>query len=105
MRLQRSRTEIVGTIRIKLWLRAYRGPKSNPFHFPVKTPRKATEVSDPTLSKHLRILEAAGYVDIIKGIVDSRPRTRVQLTESGRGAFRGHVAFLRTITGAINAEP
>ena len=67
--------------------------------------RDSLEVSDPTLSKHLRILEAAGYVDIIKGIIDSRPRTRVQLTESGRRAFRGHVAFLRTITEAITAEP
>ena len=67
--------------------------------------RDSLEVSDPTLSKHLRILEAAGYVDIIKGIIDSRPRTRVQLTESGRWAFRGHLAFLRTIMGSVDAEP
>ncbi|TFB93973.1 ArsR family transcriptional regulator [Cryobacterium sp. TMT1-3] len=67
--------------------------------------RNSLEVSDPTLSKHLRILEAAGYVDILKGIVASRPRTRVQLTDAGREAFTGHVAFLRTIVGADDAEP
>ena len=32
-------------------------------------------------------------------------RTGVQLTDSGRRAFQSHVAFLRTITGTINAEP
>ena len=80
-------------------------PKVESVSLSCENTQKATEVSDPTLSNHLRILEAAGYVDITKGIVDSRPRTRVQLTDSGRGAFRGHVAFLRTITAAINAEP
>lgn len=65
--------------------------------------RDTLQVSDPTLSKHLKQLEQAGYVQLLKGPgAAGRTRTWADLTTEGRAAFDGHVAFLREI---INARP
>jgi DNA-binding MarR family transcriptional regulator len=62
--------------------------------------RDALNVSDPTLSKHLKQLEQAGYVALQKGPgLGGRTKTWADLTEAGRVAFDGHVAFLREVTG------
>jgi DNA-binding MarR family transcriptional regulator len=61
--------------------------------------RDAVGVSDSVLSKHVRQLEEAGYVDVRKATVASRQRTSLALTKSGRAAFEAHVAELRRITG------
>jgi hypothetical protein len=42
-------------------------------------------------------LEGAGYVGIEKDFAARKPRTRVVLTPAGRGAFRRHVAYLKTL--------
>jgi DNA-binding MarR family transcriptional regulator len=54
-------------------------------------------VSDSVLSKHLRVLEEAGYLVLRKPTVASRVRTRAELTDAGRRAFAGHVAELRRL--------
>lgn len=60
--------------------------------------REVLDVSDATLSKHLRTLSEAGYVDLRRV---QRPkgqaRTWVALTTSGTQAFRGHFAFLQRL--------
>jgi DNA-binding MarR family transcriptional regulator len=62
--------------------------------------RDAIAVSDPTLSKHLKQLEQAGYVRLTKGLtVGGRTKTWAELTGAGEAAFAGHVAFLREVTG------
>lgn len=51
-----------------------------------------TELTDGNLSSHLSKLEMAGYVEIEKGYAGKKPRTRLRLTEEGRGAveeYRG----------------
>ena len=42
------------------------------------------------LSSHMSKLEAAGYVEVEKEFVDRKPRTMLQLTDKGRGAFRDY---------------
>jgi DNA-binding MarR family transcriptional regulator len=57
-------------------------------------------VSDSVLSKHVKQLEDAGYVKQRKEKVNGRQRTWLYLTDSGRGAFEGHVAELMRIVQA-----
>jgi len=54
-------------------------------------------LTDSALSKHLAILEEAGYVEISKAFVGKRPRTSARLSRTGRQAFEGHVAALQHI--------
>jgi DNA-binding MarR family transcriptional regulator len=61
--------------------------------------RDAVGVSDSVLSKHVKQLEEAGYVEVRKATVASRQRTSLALTRAGREAFTAHVAELRRITG------
>ena len=56
-------------------------------------------VSDSVTSKHVRVLEQAGYVQVSKPTGRGRVRTWVSLTSAGRAAFTGHVDALRQITG------
>jgi DNA-binding MarR family transcriptional regulator len=59
--------------------------------------RDQVGVSDSVLSEHASALEAAGYVEIRKGHVGKRPRTWLELTDTGRAAFAAHVAALQRI--------
>ena len=58
------------------------------------------EVSDSLLSKHMSLLEDAGYVEVIKGYHGKRPRTWFTLTDTGRVAFDAYLAALHEIVGA-----
>ncbi len=58
------------------------------------TLRDATGVSDSVLSKHLKLLEEAGYVRPQKASAGGRQRTWLSLTPQGRKAFAAHVAAL-----------
>lgn len=49
------------------------------------------------LGAHLRWLEEAGYVNVRKEFVGRKPRTTASLTESGRAAFKCHIATLEAI--------
>ncbi|WP_307868598.1 winged helix-turn-helix domain-containing protein [Cellulosimicrobium cellulans] len=62
-----------------------------------KTLRDTIELSDPTLSKQLTVLEAAGYVEISKERSGRRARTWVRLTSAGRAALGAHLDALRAI--------
>jgi DNA-binding MarR family transcriptional regulator len=61
--------------------------------------RDTVGVSDSVLSKHVKQLEDAGYVQVRKATIASRQRTSLALTKAGREAFAAHVAELRRITG------
>ncbi|SDQ42204.1 winged helix-turn-helix domain-containing protein [Thermostaphylospora chromogena] len=63
--------------------------------------RDTIEVSDSLLSKHIVILEEAGYVHVEKGFVGKRPRTWLSLTPRGREAFTKYTEVLRQITEGI----
>jgi DNA-binding MarR family transcriptional regulator len=49
--------------------------------------RETLEISDSLLSKHLSQLEAASYLNVVKGYVGKRPSTWYSLTDTGRAAF------------------
>jgi len=60
--------------------------------------REGLDVSDATLSKHLRTLTEAGYVDLRRvQRAKGQARTWVTLTPAGSQALRGHFAFLQSI--------
>lgn len=60
--------------------------------------REMLDVADSVVSKHLKVLTEAGYVELEKPTGRGRVRTWVKLTEAGRTAYRGHVEALRGIT-------
>lgn len=59
--------------------------------------RQVVRVSESVLSKQVRVLEEAGYVETAKGLRDGRVRTWAQFTSEGRRAYRSHVSALRQI--------
>jgi DNA-binding MarR family transcriptional regulator len=67
--------------------------------------RDAVSVSDSVLSKHVKQLEEAGYVQVRKSIIASRQRTSLALTKAGRAAFDAHVAELRRIVEGPRPTP
>lgn len=65
--------------------------------------RDTLDVSDATLSKHLKTLAEARYVSLTKvasaARTDARRLTWVTLTPAGRNAFDAHVRALQEIAG------
>jgi DNA-binding MarR family transcriptional regulator len=59
--------------------------------------RDAVEITAAALSKHVSMLEEAGYVAVEKGYVGKRPRTWLALAADGREAMARHLAALRAI--------
>ena len=63
--------------------------------------RDRIEVSDSVLSKHLKLLEDAGYVKLRKAASEGRQRTWVSLTPAGKKAFAAHVSELTRLAGIV----
>ncbi len=59
-------------------------------------------LTDGNLSRHLSVLEDAGYVKITKGYQGKRPHTAVSATKSGRKALANHVASMRELFGQVD---
>lgn len=62
--------------------------------------RDLLELTDGNLGAHLRKLEEAGYVQLVKTFVARKPRTYIVITSKGQRAFGEHVAALETIVHA-----
>ena len=56
--------------------------------------QKTLGLTGGNLTSHLRKLEEAGFLSISKEFVDSKPRTWVQATPTGRKAFAEYLANL-----------
>jgi len=63
------------------------------------TVREMLDVSESVLSKHVKVLEEAGYVAVRKAASDGRQRTWLALSPAGRKAFAAHAAALRSLVG------
>ena len=61
-------------------------------------------ISKSALSKHISMLADAGYVEQLRAVRDTRQRVWLRLTETGRSAYRGHVAALHRIVGNSRAQ-
>jgi DNA-binding transcriptional ArsR family regulator len=59
--------------------------------------RDSAGLSDSALSKQITNLAGSGYVEVKKGYVGKRPRTWLNLGDSGHHALRAHVAALQRI--------
>lgn len=57
-------------------------------------------LSDSALSKQLSTLEEAGYVATERRPSGARRKVHAHLTDTGRDAFRGHIAALQEIVAA-----
>jgi len=63
------------------------------------TMREWLDVSESVLSKHVKVLQAAGYLTVRKAASDHRQRTWLALSAAGRAAFAAHAAALRALVG------
>lgn len=59
--------------------------------------KRLCRLTDGNLSRHLRILEDAGLVEIVKAFRDNRPQTTCRLTAAGRRRFLDYLAVLETV--------
>lgn len=57
------------------------------------------DISKSALSKHISVLADAGYLTQRRAVRNTRQRVWVRLSETGRSAYRGHVAALHRIVG------
>ncbi|SDH46604.1 transcriptional regulator [Nonomuraea jiangxiensis] len=65
--------------------------------------RDTLAVSDSVLSKHLKVLQTAGYVETAKTSGRAAERsTWISLTPAGRRALAGHLAELHRISDLAN---
>lgn len=64
--------------------------------------RDALTLSDSVLSKHIKVLDQAGFARVRKGSVNTRTRTWVSLTTAGQAAFKAHVDELRKLAAAAD---
>lgn len=58
-------------------------------------------LTDGNLSRHLQVLDEAGFVRIEKTFEGRRPRTWVWSTKAGRAAFASELAALRELMAAV----
>ncbi len=54
-------------------------------------------LTDGNLSRHLQVLEEAGFISIEKSFEGKRPKTWIHATRRGRRAFDEHLATLQTL--------
>jgi DNA-binding MarR family transcriptional regulator len=72
--------------------------------------KELCHLTDGNLSRHLQILNEAGFVEIWKGYHKNRPQTLCRITEEGRIRFREYINVLETVvrdalTAAAGANP
>lgn len=64
--------------------------------------RDTLHLTDGNLSRHLQVLEDAGYVRIVKLFENRKPKTWVSVTREGRGALEAEIDALRELIERID---
>jgi DNA-binding MarR family transcriptional regulator len=64
--------------------------------------KDALSLTDGNLSRHVQVLEEAGFVDVRKTFEGKRPRTWISATKAGRAAFASEVAALRELIAGVD---
>ncbi|MFD1143554.1 winged helix-turn-helix domain-containing protein [Larkinella insperata] len=59
--------------------------------------KEALQLTDGNLASHLRALEDAGYLQVLKQFIGRKPNTRYQVTVQGTAAFRNHMDALERL--------
>jgi DNA-binding MarR family transcriptional regulator len=63
------------------------------------------DMTPGNLSAHLRKLEDAKYVEVVKEFVDRKPHTALKLTKKGRGAFKEYQTTMKQVLDNWPKEP
>ncbi len=63
------------------------------------------EMTPGNLSAHLRKLEDAEYVAVVKEFVDRKPHTALKLTKKGRDAFREYQTTMKRVLDNLPKGP
>ena len=63
--------------------------------------KDALNLTDGNLSRHVQVLEEAGFVEVRKTFEGRRPRTWMSATKAGRAAFASEVAALRELIAGV----
>jgi DNA-binding MarR family transcriptional regulator len=59
-------------------------------------------LTDGNLSRHIKVLQEAGLVEVAKSVHENRPQTRCRLTPEGRKRFLDYVQILeQVVTDAV----
>lgn len=66
--------------------------------------RDSLGVTGGNLSRHLQVLEHAGYIRVDKEFVGRRPRTCVIASKAGRDAFRAEIRVLRILVDRFGSD-
>lgn len=64
--------------------------------------KEALDITDGNLASHIKALEAAGYIEVMKQFLGRRPNTSYRATPEGRSAFEDHLKALEKL---INTNP
>lgn len=64
---------------------------------------RETQLTPGNLQSHLKALEAAGYLEAWKSIVQLKPRMRYRLSGAGRAALRSYCAQLTWMVEQIES--
>lgn len=67
--------------------------------------RDALGLTDGNLSRHLRTLEDAGYIELHKGYEGRRPRTWITLTRAGVRVLEEELTMLRALVARLDGRP
>lgn len=59
--------------------------------------KEVLEVTDGNLASHLKSLENAGYIAVIKRFKNRKPNTSYEITPEGTAAFENHLKALEEI--------
>lgn len=59
--------------------------------------KETLEVTDGNLASHLKSLENAGYIKVIKTFRNRKPNTKYEITTPGTTAFESHLQALEDI--------
>jgi DNA-binding HxlR family transcriptional regulator len=59
--------------------------------------RKLCRLTDGNLSRHLQILEEAGFVAMEKSFVENRPHTQCRMTAAGRERYLAYLGVLEQV--------
>jgi len=54
-------------------------------------------VTDGNLASHIKALEKAGYIMIIKQFINNKPNTRYAVSQEGKLAFKKHLDALEKL--------
>ncbi len=68
------------------------------------TLKRTLDVTDGNLSRHLRVLEEEGIIDVKKTFVKRRPRTYYKLTDKGKKRFNRYLQVLENILKSVTKK-